>query len=430
MKARLLKFRMLRFVYWRAYSLPSYLRAASRLVKNQTFSASRFMGNHVLSVLRVTSSIPNRTIRWIYWRGVFLKNILRAALRSVKNVVLLLSRVIGNYSKLYSRVLARNLRVLLGMSQSFSSQIKSANSLSNATGRSERDVLSDPDIHPMAHFSMPNLLEFLKWRMSTNVNVTDEEIAQSWIEILQKVEQGDDSKSRFDLEANLILHVHYLDIAIEIIDLISSLKVRFRQIVITTTNQNTALFLQSAVNDIASERATIIPVDNSFRDARPFLIAIRSIDNRLPVLKLHTKKSPHLAPKEGEAWRRDLISGLIPSAESALMFTKWLGNESLPALICPAPWLSSKREWGRNDLHVFSLCSELGISMRRKAPFPKGTMFWINNEVVESMKSLSIPAFQEQSEKKWTDSTWAHGLERIMGQIVINGGRGYILKAQ
>jgi lipopolysaccharide biosynthesis protein len=52
-------------------------------------------------------------------------------------------------------------------------------------------------------------------------------------------------------------------------------------------------------------------------------------------------------------------------------------------------------------------------------------MFWINSAVIESLKSLKIPTIQADSEKNWTDSTWAHGLERVVGQIVINGGRGY-----
>jgi lipopolysaccharide biosynthesis protein len=121
--------------------------------------------------------------------------------------------------------------------------------------------------------------------------------------------------------------------------------------------------------------------------------------------------------------------GLIPSSFAAQRFAFWLEKESKPAIICPSDWLSNQKEWGRNNLYVFSLCRELGISMKNKAPFPKGTMFWMNNEMLEIFIKINIPSMQHKSEIDLLDSTWAHGLERIVGQVVVNGGRGFKIKS-
>jgi hypothetical protein len=65
--------------------------------------------------------------------------------------------------------------------------------------------------------------------------------------------------------------------------------------------------------------------------------------------------------------------------------------------------------------------------MVRKAPFPMGTMFWANKELVDELKRLPIPGPQDLREAHWADSTWAHGFERVIGQIVANSGKGVAL---
>jgi lipopolysaccharide biosynthesis protein len=333
--------------------------------------------------------------------------------------------MLRNYSHLYLRILARSLSAFSRLSKSYREQSSSIRSSHIDLPREREELSAGQGDTYIAHLTFSSLLKYLRFRLSREVNASEEEVRQSWLEISQSSAEISDSNNRIDLEANLVLHVHYLDIAVEILDFISSQNVRFKNVIVTTTGEETVSFLQAAIEAITFEKATVIAVENSFRDARPFLIALGMLENRLPLLKIHTKKSPHLGAKDGETWRREMIAGLIPSAKTAQVFTQWLRGESVPTVICPASWVSIKREWGHNDLHVFSLCAELGISMRRKAPFPKGTMFWINSALIESMKTLNIPTIQADSEKNWTDSTWAHGLERVVGQIVINGGRGY-----
>jgi lipopolysaccharide biosynthesis protein len=229
------------------------------------------------------------------------------------------------------------------------------------------------------------------------------------------------------VSANLIFHVHYLEIAVEMIDYLMKSKVVFKNVVITCTDDDFRPFLERATKNLAQDGLEVITVENSYRDARPFLIALHRLADNLPILKIHTKKSPHLSELDGTAWRQSLLKGLVPDAIHAERFSAWLESESVPMVICPKEWLAKRKHWGQNDIHVYSICQALGITMVRKAPFPMGTMFWANKELVDELKKSPIPGSQELREAHWADSTWAHGFERVIGQIVANSGKGVAL---
>lgn len=427
MKVALLKFKAIRFLYWRIYSLPKYIKVAIRISNNCLVVITNLLVNYSFFFFRMTANFSKRVNRWIYWRRVSCSNWIKAIFRRLRNFSLALFRYISNYSTLYSNILLRNLGTIFKYSKINKKNWDHSKRITNENG-TLAEVTPERNLEFSSnYFSFSTLVSLLKFRFSPGSNITDEEIRKTWIDISVNLDGSDPTKSLVDLDANLILHVHYLDIAVEIIEFLMSQKIRFREVIVTTTDENSVNFLREAVDSIRYEMSRVVFVNNSFRDARPFLIAARLLENKSPVLKLHTKKSPHLLGREGEIWRRELVEGLVPSAESAERFTRWLHEESAPTVICPVRWLSDKGEWGRNDLHIFSLCRELGIVMRRRAPFPKGTMFWINGEFLQILKLLRVPDAQEESERNWTDSTWAHGLERLVGQIVLDGGRGYRL---
>lgn len=450
MKSVVLKFSLMRFLYWRVYSIPKYLMAAVRLLKNYIFASirllynaslylMRFFSNAFLYLFRLVSNFATyqfhfilnfirRVIRWLYWRFVFTSNLLKAQSRFILNYVLALFRFLNNYFRRYLMFVFHNTPSPVRPLKSYKQKINSLDSLNantEAPGFFTNITMSNQH-NPTTSISV--LFEFFKHRFSRGVNVKGIDIDNSWIEISRSDEMFENNDHRVLLDANLILHIHYLDIAVEIIDFLLSRNLQFRQVIVTTTIEDSVPFLHKAVQGLTPVSPAVIRVKNSFRDARPFLIAIRELNNRFPLLKLHTKKSPHLLGREGETWRRELLMGLVPSAIAAQRFAQWLGGESKPAVICPSDWLSNKKEWGRNDLYVYMLCRELGMKMKRKAPFPKGTMFWINNEMVKIFSRLAIPTSQHHSERNWVDSTWAHGLERLIGQVVVDGGRGYKIR--
>lgn len=441
MKNFLQKFRLIRFLYWRILSIPKYLMAAFILLRNYILASIRMLSNASFHLFRLVSNIATyqsnfilnffkRVLRWLYWRSVFARNLYRAQWRFIKNNIVAFFRFFHNYIRWFLMFVFHSLRGPTRPTRIYRQKLNSLDTLNTYTETPGLFKNTSTSNHYNPILSIPAFIEFFKHRFSRGANVKDIDIENSWIEISQSDDRFEYIDHIMLLDANLILHIHYLDIAVEMISCLIKRNLRFRQVIVTTTIEDSVPFLLKAVQGLTTTSPNVILVKNSFRDARPFLIAIKELNNSFPVLKLHTKKSPHLLGREGEVWRRDLVMGLVPSAITAQRFTQWLEGESKPAVLCPSDWLSNKKEWGRNDLYVYMLCDELGIKLKRKAPFPKGTMFWINNEMVKIFSRLAIPASQHHSERNWVDSTWAHGLERLIGQVVVDGGRGYKIRTQ
>ena len=322
-----------------------------------------------------------KILHFAYWRRIWLANYCRAAMRYIRNHAVSASRIVRNHAVSASRIVR------------------------NYDNLGRKDVL---------HF----LRQRFTYRKLADIEKRWNYISRSNI--------ADVPSQRF-VSANLIFHVHYLEIAVEMIDYLIQSKVVFKNVVITCTDDDLCPSLERAAKNLAQDRLELITVENSYRDARPFLIALHRLENNLPILKIHTKKSPHLSELDGTAWRQSLLKGLVPDAIHSYRFTNLLKSESVPLVICPKEWLAEKKHWGHNDIHVYSICRALGITMVRKAPFPMGTMFWANNELVDELKKLPIPGPQDLREAHWADSTWAHGFERVIGQIVANSGRGVAL---
>ena len=333
-----------------------------------------------------------KILDFAYWKRIWLANYFRAAVRYIRNRAVSASRYIRNHAVWASRIV-RNRAV-------------SASRVSR-----NYDNLSRKD-----------MLGFLKQRFTyRKLGVAE----KKWIYVTKS--NLVEVPSQRVVSANLIFHVHYLEIAVEMIDYLLKSKVVFKNVVITCTDNDFRPFLERATKNLALDGLEVITVKNSYRDARPFLIALHRLADNLPILKIHTKKSPHLSELDGTAWRQSLLKGLVPDAIHAERFTAWLESESVPMVICPKEWLAKRKHWGQNDIHVYLICQALGITMVRKAPFPMGTMFWANKELVDEIKKSPIPGSQELREAHWADSTWAHGFERVIGQIVANSGKGVAL---
>lgn len=311
-----------------------------------------------------------KILDFAYWKRIWLANYFRAAVRYIRNRAVSASRISRNYDNL----------------------------------------------------SRKDMLGFLKQRFTYRKLGAAE---KKWIYVTKS--NLVEVPSQRVVSANLIFHVHYLEIAVEMIDYLMKSKVVFKNVVITCTDDDFRPFLERATKNLAQDGLEVITVENSYRDARPFLIALHRLADNLPILKIHTKKSPHLSELDGTAWRQSLLKGLVPDAIHAERFSAWLESESVPMVICPKEWLAKRKHWGQNDIHVYSICQALGITMVRKAPFPMGTMFWANKELVDEIKKSPIPGSQELREAHWADSTWAHGFERVIGQIVANSGKGVAL---
>jgi hypothetical protein len=362
-----------------------------------------------------------KVLRFTFWRGVWVSNHAKATLRFFKNHLTSTRRVFRNYFLLYLRSLSRMKFYLI--------QLLVINLLRRARNErvlgSTRTKKNEENLISIATFNSLRFRDFFEFMKQRYLFANRDDSGKRW-DVISKENQTPFPPSGLS-SANLIFHVHYLEIALEMIDYLVKAGIVFSNAIITCTDECMRYTLENAAEKIVKNRLEVIYVENSYRDARPFLIAVHRLRESLPILKIHTKKSPHLPEQAGIAWRQSLLQELAPDSLRVSEFISLLRAEDKSMVICPKRWLAEKKHWGRNDFHVYTICRALSINMRPKAPFPMGSMFWANEHLIEQIRKIPIPGLQDPRELGWADSTWAHGFERAIGQIVANHGKGIAL---
>ena len=171
--------------------------------------------------------------------------------------------------------------------------------------------------------------------------------------------------------------------------------------------------------------------ENSGRDVVPFLKVLQHpwVQAADLVLKIHSKRSPHLPPGKGEYWRKNLLHGLSPLSESQrerlALVLRSACSKSTPHLIWPARWAYSVESWGSNRATAMSLIRGHRHKARGPIVFPAGSMFWCNRSLIAELSDFTSQTVLQQfgATEPLLDGTLAHGIERFIGLLAIASGR-------
>lgn len=174
----------------------------------------------------------------------------------------------------------------------------------------------------------------------------------------------------------------------------------------------------------------VVAVQNAGRDVLPFFHLrhhpwIRTADL---ILKIHSKRSPHLVPGRGDSWRTSLLEGLspvVPSRRCGLARTlARTASVSKPCLVWPARWAYSVESWGANRVATQSLSVRRRRFRTGPLLFPAGTMFWCNQAFLQQLAVLPpFDATRSPQPNEWSlDGTLAHSLERVFGLLALEYG--------
>lgn len=176
---------------------------------------------------------------------------------------------------------------------------------------------------------------------------------------------------------------------------------------------------------------TVEAHENSGRDIVPFLKVLQHpwVQDADLVLKIHSKRSPHLPAGKGEYWRKSLLHGLSPLPEShRVRLANVLGSAistSVPHLVWPARWAYSVESWGSNRATAMSLIRGHRHKARGPIVFPAGSMFWCNRSLIAELSDFTSQTVLQQfgATEPLLDGTLAHGIERFIGLLAIASGR-------
>ena len=169
-----------------------------------------------------------------------------------------------------------------------------------------------------------------------------------------------------------------------------------------------------------------VPGPNRGRDVLPWLRLLDTgvLDRYEWVCKLHTKRSPHMA--DGEAWRQQLVSGLLGMPGQAQQLLDHLRARPRSGVAVPAHSVvaSDAPRWAGSSLPALRrVRQQLGLPPEGKRDaFPAGTMFWFRPEALVGLKPLARAQDCFEPEMRQTDGTAAHAVERLIVTIAQSSG--------
>ncbi len=160
----------------------------------------------------------------------------------------------------------------------------------------------------------------------------------------------------------------------------------------------------------------VTTVENRGRDILPFLTtAATLLENGYDwVLKLHTKRSPHLAIG-GSRWREELIEGLLGNPRQLVATLS--RNVTHGVIVADTHLLPLHDYLGANGAGVRSLVSRMGGDPDEAIAidgFPSGSMFWLRLEALRPLIDTGISQSDFETERGQLDGTFAHAIERVI----------------
>lgn len=219
----------------------------------------------------------------------------------------------------------------------------------------------------------------------------------------------------------VILHAHYPDVAVELINAVNDMGVAF-DLFVTTSRNDVSDAIEQTVRTNA-RAVTVFEVENFGRDVMPFVRCLDTIDfeHYAAVLKLHTKKT--VGQSYGDVWRDEIIGQLIPAVSHAKSFLARLDSADW-GILGPSGFLltDSSRFWGANRSRTTKLRRRFAyVGGAHDLEFFAGTMFWFKPGALQNLPDI-VREESWEKERGQLDGTLAHAIERILVDVARANG--------
>ena len=162
--------------------------------------------------------------------------------------------------------------------------------------------------------------------------------------------------------------------------------------------------------------------DNRGRDIAPFMAVLNSgaLANFDAVLKLHTKRSPHLP--DGETRRRLLFAGLAGNHWQVNRILSKFDNQTTGIVGWSKSYRNRSFYWMANKPHVMHLCRDMQPTTDIAVSFFEGSMFWFRPAALEPLRSLHLATEDFEPEEGQTDGALHHAIERVFNLSAVAAG--------
>lgn len=211
------------------------------------------------------------------------------------------------------------------------------------------------------------------------------------------------------LRVAIVAHVYYPDLVSEILACQAVLPIGTP--VHVTVPPDRSAFLRKVVRD--ARDVFIHEHDNRGRDVAPFLAVLESgaLDDYDAVLKLHTKRSPHLL--DGEIRRKLLFDMLCGDWNATCRALSAFNSNTTGIVGWGQSWRATPSYWMANEART----RDIATSMRApdeaiRLGFFEGTMFWFRPAALASLRELRLKSEDFEPEARQLDGTLHHAVER------------------
>ncbi len=216
----------------------------------------------------------------------------------------------------------------------------------------------------------------------------------------------------------VVAHVFYPDVWAHIAKHLRKFPGDFELYASVPDGEQAAALRQLVLTDFPL--AQIVACENRGRDIAPFMQIMERFDlyTRDAVLKIHTKKSPHLGA-EGALWMDWILQSCLGDEATILSILEKFAALAQIGMIYPN---FAKTPIQTNLIHnvrwLDELCRRLEARGSFDWDFPAGSMFWFRGAALVPLRDLGIRSEHFEAEAGQTDGTLAHALERIFPLLV------------
>jgi lipopolysaccharide biosynthesis protein len=226
---------------------------------------------------------------------------------------------------------------------------------------------------------------------------------------------------RHDAPLAVALHAFYPELLDEILPLLQAADLT--QAVFVTCSEQGHAHVEAALNK-NGVRATLTVVPNRGRDIAPFLQTLAQIDcaGYELLLKIHTKKSPHLL--NGASWRVQLLNNLLDPDASRVAIAGLCGAGGY-GVVGPADHMLSMGGYqGSNNALISQLTEKLGVASLdlTKDVFVAGSMYFARTDALRPLMVLGLTHEHFEPEAGQLDGTLAHTVERLTTYSALAAG--------
>ena len=218
------------------------------------------------------------------------------------------------------------------------------------------------------------------------------------------------SAPRPDLKTAVVAHLFYLDLLPEILDCRAQLPDgAMLHLTVPDDRIEQARRLVQGVPNVVMHSC-----ENRGRDIGPF-VALLNAGTFQPydaVLKLHSKRSPHLL--DGEIRRKLLFAMLAGERNATWRLLKAFEQTDIGIVGWKASYREAPPYWMGNEARVRSIASKMGVPQETlRLGFFEGSMFWFRPDALARLQHLGLSWEDFEPEARQLDGTLHHAIERI-----------------